>query len=165
MTFVAVAGAAALAGSRVATGASLVMALLMPRPLVVPLVAWLLWKRSEWRWPFLAMFVAHGAIVVALGFGPDWLDALLHATEGVEVADFGPAAFIGSWWVPIGLLLAALLTWRGRVGLASLAASPYWLPQYLLMLVLDLAPKRPADVAIPGPVPPGPGPLPPPKGP
>jgi hypothetical protein len=89
------------------------------------------------------VFVLHAGLVLVLGFGPAWLDALLHATEGVEVADFGPAAFIGSLWLPIGLVLAAFLTWRGRLGLASLAASPYWLPQYLLMLLLDLVPRSP----------------------
>lgn len=142
MTFVVVAGAAALAGSRIGTGAFLVLALLMPRPLVLPLMAWLLWKGPEWRLPFLVMFAVHAVLVIALGFGPAWMDALLHATEGVEVADFGPAAFIGSLWLPIGLVLAALLTWRGRLGVASLAASPYWLPQYLLMLLLDVVPRR-----------------------
>jgi hypothetical protein len=142
MTFVVVAGLAALAGSRIATGAFFILALLMPRPLVLPLLVWLLWTRPEWRWPFAAMFVVQAVLVVVLGFGPSWLNALLHATEGVAVADFGPAAFIGSWWLPIGLLLAALLTFSGRLGVASLAASPYWLPQYLLMLLLDLVPKH-----------------------
>jgi hypothetical protein len=39
--------------------------------------------------------------------------------------------------VPIGLTLAAWLTWRGKLGLASLAASPYWLLHYFLILMLD----------------------------
>lgn len=41
-------------------------------------------------------------------------------------------------WVPIGLALAAWLTWKGRLGYASLAASPYWLPYYLLFALLEL---------------------------
>jgi len=45
---------------------------------------------------------------------------------------------MGSLWVPIGLVLAAWLTWRGRLGFASLAASPYWLPYYLFMPFLEL---------------------------
>jgi hypothetical protein len=142
MTFVVVAGAAALAGSGIGTGVYLLLALLMPRPLAVPLLVWLLWKRPEWRVPFAAALMVHVAVVVALGFGPAWLGALLHAGEGTSVADFGPAALIGTLWVPIGLVLAVFLTWRGRLGMASLAASPYWLPQYLLMLLLDLVPVR-----------------------
>ena len=106
------------------------------------LLVWLLWKRPEWRVPFAAALMVHVAVVVALGFGPAWLGALLHAGEGTSVADFGPAALIGTLWVPIGLVLAVFLTWRGRLGMASLAASPYWLPQYLLMLLLDLVPVR-----------------------
>jgi hypothetical protein len=149
MTFVLVAGAAALAGSRIGTGAFLAMAVLMPRPLVLPLAVWLMWKRREWRVPFLVGFALHAALVFALGFGPAWITALSHATEGVAVADFGPAAFIGAWWLPIGLALAAVLTWYGRLGMASLAASPYWLPQYLLMLLLDLVPRRKERVSDP----------------
>ena len=47
----------------------------------------------------------------------------------------------------IGLPLAAWLTWKGRLGLASLAASPYWLPYYLLMLLLEL-PIRTAQMRL-----------------
>jgi hypothetical protein len=143
-----VAGAAALAGSRIGTGVYLLLALLMPRPLAVPLLVWLLWKRPEWRIPFAVAVVLNVVAVVALGYGPAWLTALLHAGEGTSVADFGPAAFIGTLWVPIGLVLAAFLTWRGRLGLASLAASPYWLPQYLLMLLLDIVPVRERQEAV-----------------
>jgi hypothetical protein len=142
MTFVVVAAATALTGSRIGTGAFLAMAILMPRPLVLPLVTWIMWKRPEWRVPFLVGFALHSALVLALGFGPAWLTALSRATEGTAVADFGPAAFIGAWWLPIGLALAAVLTWWGRLGVASLAASPYWLPQYLLMLLLDLVSRE-----------------------
>ena len=42
------------------------------------------WKRPEWRIPFAAAVVVHVAAVVALGFGPAWLDALLHAGEGTS---------------------------------------------------------------------------------
>ena len=56
-------------------------------------------------------------------------------------ADVGPARIIGAVWVPCGVALAALLTWKGRLGLASLAASPYWVPYYGVMLrLLELTP-------------------------
>ena len=56
--------------------------------------------------------------------------------------NYGPSRFIGLLWIPIGVALAVLLTWRGRLGLASLAISPYWLPYYFLMLLLEFAPAR-----------------------
>lgn len=40
--------------------------------------------------------------------------------------------------LPCRWRLAIALTWRGRLGLASMAASPYWLPYYFLMLLLEL---------------------------
>ena len=41
-----------------------------------------------------------------------------------------------------GLALAVWLTWQGRLGFASLAASPYWLPHYLLMGLLEAQPNK-----------------------
>jgi hypothetical protein len=139
MIFVVLAGAWVLRGSRVGTGAYLLLTLLVPRPLMVPLAAWLLWKRGEWRWPFVAGLVVHAAGVVALGWADDWWTALFAAGGDVTIpSNVGPSRFIGAAWLVIGVPLAALLTWRGRVGWASLAASPYWLPYYLLMPLLEL---------------------------
>jgi len=45
-----------------------------------------------------------------------------------------PGALHGLVWVPIGLALTAWFTYRRRLGIASLVASPYWLLQYGLML-------------------------------
>jgi hypothetical protein len=51
---------------------------------------------------------------------------------------------MGQWWLVVGIPLAAWLTVRGRVGWAALAASPDWLPYYLLMPILELAtPQKP----------------------
>ncbi len=61
-------------------------------------------------------------------------------SEMVIDYNFGPSAWIGLAWVPIGLALAAWLTWRGRLGFASVAASPYWFGYYLLMLFLEISP-------------------------
>jgi hypothetical protein len=46
--------------------------------------------------------------------------------------------FLGAAWVPIGLALAAYLTIRGRLGLASLAAAPYWFGYYLVFVLLEM---------------------------
>jgi hypothetical protein len=139
MTFVAVAGFLALRGSRAATALFLILAVLVPRPLMLPLAVWLLWQRPGARLPFLAFFVAHGLLVAWLGYAQDWFAALTDVNaELVNAYNFGPSRFIGAWWIPIGLVLAAWLTWRGNLGLASLAISPYWLPYYFLMLILEV---------------------------
>jgi hypothetical protein len=52
--------------------------------------------------------------------------------------NLAPSHWIGVAWVPIGIALAAFFTWKGRLGLACLAASPYVLPYYLLMGFLEL---------------------------
>jgi hypothetical protein len=143
MTFVAVAGFLALRGSRAATAVFLVLTVLIPRPLMLPLTIWLLWRRPATRQPFAAFFAVHAAIVVASGYGADWLAALTDVNaELVNDFNFGPSALIGALWIPIGLALGAWLTWRGNLGLASVAVSPYWLPYYFLMLVLELTEDR-----------------------
>jgi hypothetical protein len=144
MTFVALAGFLAIRGSRAATAVFLVLAVLVPRPLMLPLTVWLLWKRPETRLPFLVFFVVHALVVVALGYAADWIASLTDVNaELANDFNFGPSRFIGALWIPIGLALAAWSTSHGHLGLASLAISPYWLPYYYLMLVLEFA--RPAS--------------------
>jgi hypothetical protein len=144
MIFIAVTGFWAYRGNGPATALFLVLTLLVPRPLMVPLTAWILWMRPDWRLPFLVLFVGHGALAVASGYAAEWLDALFRVgPELTSDFNYGPSRFIGLWWVPVGLAFALWLTWRGRLGLASLAISPYWLPYYFLMVLLDFAPGPP----------------------
>ena len=139
MTFVFVLAAFALAGRRWAIAAYLVAAVLVPRPLMLPIAIWLLWQHREWRWPFAALFVVHALVVAVTGWGPAWIGSLAASSAEIEsVLNFGPSRLIGWWWIPIGLTAAIILTWRGRLGWASLAASPYWLPYYFLMPLLEL---------------------------
>jgi hypothetical protein len=142
MTFVFVAAAAALGGSSVGTFAYLGLCALMPRPLMLPLLVWILWRRPAWRLRFVLVAIVSLAGAFATGFLPSWVGALLGVGDAVAVSsrDIGPSAVIGPAWVAVGALLAAILTVRGRLGWASLAASPYWLPQYLLMLLLEMVP-------------------------
>ena len=90
------------------------------------------------------------------GYGLEWISSLF-SVGGELNSPFncGPSAFIGYFWVPIGAALAIWLTIRGRLGLASLAISPYWLPYYFLMLVLEAARGSPIDARLrrPGPMP------------
>jgi hypothetical protein len=141
--FVVVAALYAVRGNRLATGIFFAFALLMPRPLMLPVTAWLLWKRPEWRWPFAGMFVLHAGLVAMTGLGDEWLRRLVESSEQIgHFMNFGPSRWLGVAWLPIGLALGAWLTWKGRLGLASLAIQPYMLPYYLLFGVLEAAPSR-----------------------
>lgn len=139
MVLVAVSAYLAVSGSRVWTAVFFVLALLMPRPLMLPALAWILWQRPATRLPFAALAVVNAAAVVATGCADEWLRAMLVLEHHVGAAwDVGPSRILGAWWAPVGILLGAWLTWRGRLGLASLAVMPYLFAQYLLMLLLEL---------------------------
>ena len=140
LTFVFLAAAWAMRGSRIAIGVYLLFVILGPRPLMLPLAAWLLWQRPEWRLPFAAAVVVHGAAVIGLGWAEGWAGTLIAAAEDASLpSNVGPSRFVGTIpWLVVGLPLAAWLTLKGRVGWASLAASPYWLPYYLLFAALEV---------------------------
>jgi hypothetical protein len=145
-TFVAVAAVGAWRGSRVATGIYLLLLLLVPRPLAVPLAVWIIWKRPEWRWPLAVAATLELAVVGAMGLGLEWLGALIGASSELHAdLNLAPSAIIGAWWLPVGAAAAVWFTSRGRLGLASMAASPYWLPYYFLMLLLELVPPAERD--------------------
>jgi hypothetical protein len=144
MTFVFVAAAGAVRRGPVATVAYLALCLLMPRPVMLPLMLWVLWTQPRARIWFAVLLVLSGLLVLVTGQAAAWVDALLRVPTAVVESsrDIGPARLLGIWWLPLGALLAAALTITGRVGWASVAASPYLLPQYLLMLLLELIPYR-----------------------
>jgi len=140
LTFALVPGLLALRGNRVAIVVSYALMLLMPRPLVAPLGIYLLWKQPWSRPWFVGLFVVHAALVLATGLADDWTARLL-STVGPEVAhefNYAPSRWIGQAWIPVGLALAAVLTVRGWVGLAGLAASPYLFPYYFLVGFLEV---------------------------
>lgn len=140
MVFILLTAAWALTANRLATGAYLILAILIPRPLMLPFAAWVLWKRREWLLPFTAALAAHALGVWALGWGAEWVGTIIAASRDADLpSNVGPSRFVGTVpWLAIGLPLAAWLTWKGRLGFASLAASPYWLPYYLLMVLLEV---------------------------
>jgi len=144
LTFVFVAAWLAITGSRPATLAFYTLVVLMPRPLMLPVTAWLLWnERWSRRW-FIAIVAAHLGLVLASGLGGDWLHRLLE-TSAAEVHhpwNWLPSRWIGLAWIPVGLACAAWLTRRGRLGFASVLASPYLFPDYLLLVLLELAPRQ-----------------------
>lgn len=139
LTFVLLAAWWALRGNGWATFAYLALTLLMPRPVMAPVALWLLWHRPEWRLPFGAIFMLHAGLVAWSGLADEWLPTLFAATDMLpHPLNFGPSRLVGAAWIPIGLALACLALWRGRIGLASVAASPYLIPYYWLFALLDL---------------------------
>jgi hypothetical protein len=141
----------ALRGSYLAAVGYFAMFVLVPRPLAFPVLVWLLWKRPAWRNSFLWCVVFSVIPVLVFNVSDPWVTALSLASEDISHAlNFGPSAWIGVWWVPIGVVIAAFATWRGRLGVASLGASPYVLPYYLMFGLLELVraipEPRPAPV-------------------
>jgi hypothetical protein len=142
LTFAFVLAALALQGRTWAGLLYIALALLTPRPILFPAAVWIIATMPQVRIPTLVMAASQGAVVAGLGYLDDWVIA---ATQpGADFAspwDYGPGGIIGPLWVGVGLIAAAVLLSNRRVGLASLAASPYWLGYYLLMLLLEL-PQR-----------------------
>lgn len=143
MVFVLLAGAWAIRGNPVGIGAFIALTVLIPRPLMLPVLIWILWTVPAWRGRFAVIFAIHAALVLVSGWGAEWMAELLWTPEiHHSPSNVGPSRFIGLWWMVVGLPLAAWLTWRGRLGFASLAISPYLLPYYLIMGLLEVVPKR-----------------------
>lgn len=115
----------------------LALSVAIPRPLQVPLMLVLLWTRPQLRRPFAAIFAFHALLVLATGYGLEWVQASLsHA--GTPALDISPRAFVGDVWLLIALPAAVLLTLAKRPGWAGLMASPYWLAGYLLLPLIEV---------------------------
>jgi hypothetical protein len=140
LTFAFVAAWHALAGRRWGIVVFCVLAAFVPRPLMLPVLAVLLWRSGTARLAFGAAAVVVVFAGLATGTLGDWLRLLViaPANEYGAVWNIGPSSIIGVAWVPIGLVLAAVLTWRGHIGLASLAISPYLIHYYAIMVLLEL---------------------------
>lgn len=132
-----------LSGHRWSQAAYFALALLIPRPLMLPVTVWLLWRRPESRMVAAGVALLIVPATLATGEGFAWIGAMLRGGDMIGTAfDWGPSRFLGAWWMPFGLALGAWLTWKGRLGLASLAVSPYIIPYYFLMALLELLPQR-----------------------
>jgi hypothetical protein len=145
MVFVLLAAAWAYRGNNVATVAYLALCVLVPRPIMLPLLAWILWQRPAWRLPFVGLVALGIVTAFPTGYLPEWLGSLPRSGADEIGNDFNlsPSQFIGAWWLVIGVPLAAWLTVRQRLGWASMAISPYLLPYYVQMLGLELIQPRP----------------------
>ena len=140
LTIIVCVAAWALRGSRVGGISFVIIALLSPRVLMFPILAYLLWKQQWLRVPAVALAVVHALVVVASGYADDWIGALLAVgTDQVgTLLNLSPSRFLGAWWLVAGVPLGIWLTVRGHPGFAALAMSPYVLPHYLLLLLLEL---------------------------
>lgn len=140
----------ALRGSKIGTVAFFALALLIPRPVLLPIGLWILWKRPEWRVPFAGMFLGHALLVWWTGLGPEWLSTMTSVGADLQPAWFNisPTRFLGYWWLGISLPLGAWLFWRGHVGWAGLAISNFVWFYYLFFAfpqVNGLGVLHPAD--------------------
>jgi hypothetical protein len=144
MIFVLLAAAWAYRGNGIATGIYLALCVLVPRPIMLPLLAWILWQRPAWRLPFLGIAVVVALTALPTGYLADWIGSLAQLGPDEIANDFNlsPSRFIGLAWLVVGLPLTAWLTLRRRLGWASLAISPYLLPYYVQMLGLELVEPR-----------------------
>lgn len=144
LTIVVCTAAWALRGSRMAGIGFIVLTLLSPRPLMLPVAIYLLWKQPWLRWPSVGLFAAHAAAVLATGYADEWIAVLLTVgTDQVNTPlNLSPSHFVGNWWLPVGAALATWLTFRGHPGIAALAVNPYVLPHYLLLVLLQLDRRR-----------------------
>lgn len=147
MAFAMVFGFLALRGSQGAMIVYLSLALLVPRPLYLPLLIWLAWRRPDWRLPMVGVAVAYGVLTLLTGEALPFLSSLTRGTELIGLDyNWGPSAFLGPAWLLFGVPLALWLTWRGSVGWAGLAISPHVLPYYLLVLLWEVRrPLTPTD--------------------
>jgi hypothetical protein len=140
LVFVLLAAAWAYRGNRPATAIYLALCVLVPRPIMLPLLAWILWQRPGSRLPFAAMVVAGVLTALPTGYLADWIGSFLRSgvTDVANDFNLSPSRFIGAAWLIIGIPLAAWLTIRRRLGWASMAISPYLLPYYVQLLGLEL---------------------------
>ena len=70
----------------------------------------------EWRVPFAVFFAAHTVLVALSGYGLERVSSRFSVGGELNSPfNYGPSAFIGYVWVPIGAALAIWLTIRGRL--------------------------------------------------
>jgi len=143
MTFVLVTAWNAREGKRWAQVMFVALSLLIPRPLMLPLLGWMLWKQKWLRAPAIALVVSHAAAVLWSGQMFAWVIRLADSSGDIASSvNIAPSAFIGWSWMLIAAPLAVIALRRGWTMTAGLLIEPYWLPYYLLVPIADIADQR-----------------------
>jgi len=143
VTFVMVAGIAAMRGSTTGTYAYWWLAMTIPRPMQLPLAIYLVWRRRDlWR-GLLVMAIVHLAIVLVVGQGREWITYLLErGAENTALAfNIHPFADLGWAWLLAGAPAAAVIAMLGWPGVAGVVLWPSLLAQYLLMAFVPPGPR------------------------
>lgn len=121
-----VAGFWAVRGNRVGSWAFMALCLMIPKPIYLPVLVWMLWREPRNRWPFVGLLVVHGALALATGYAFEWVMALPGSSHDMSTPfNFMPSRLISWWWWPIGLGLSAWLVWKDHPGWASFPAALY----------------------------------------
>lgn len=120
------------------------LTVLIPRPLMLPLLVWLLWKQPRLRIPALAIMGAGLVGAVLTGWADSWVATLVGIADAGDQAFLvvSPARLLGVLWAPLAVAAAAWFTVSGHHGLAALAVSPYWLPGYYQIAYVEALPSR-----------------------
>lgn len=139
MTFALLLAAWALRGQRWAEVVYVALVCLAPKPILLPVLVWLIWRRPALMVKTLIVVgLSNLAFVAVTGLAGAWFGALMHAgTELAKPTNLAPSAIVGAIWIPVGLVAAVVLFLRGGVVLASLFVSPYWFASYFVMPVLE----------------------------
>lgn len=134
MVFLFVAAYHAVRGSRTAALSLVALVVLVPRPLLLPLLAYVGAAHAGLRIPFSVLALVALMLAVLTGHHVEWIVALF-STLGEESHRFG------AQWLPLwpfaGLAMAAALVRLRLPGTAGLAIAPYWLPYYGLLPLAD----------------------------
>lgn len=124
--FFLVAGYWAVRGNRIGTFVFMALCLMIPKPIYLPVLVWMLWREPRNRLPFVYLLVGHSILALATGYAFDWLAALPGASHDMAtVFNFMPSRIIGWWWWPIGLAISAWLVYRDHPGWASVTSALY----------------------------------------
>lgn len=135
-TFVMVSGVLAWRGSRPAALVYIGLFLLMPRPVQLPLALLLVARMPSIRLAAAALTLSQGLAVLTTGMAAAWVSAMVEYGTGAHF-DIGLTYHIGMWWLVLGIPLALILTVGRRPAWAGLMMSPYLLPQYFLILLVE----------------------------
>lgn len=144
MTFAAVPvlAIAAVRGSFAAQLGFFALSALMPRPLMLPVLVWLLWRKPRARLLGVCVVVSFTVAAGFTGWADEWVKDLMTVAGSEDVRPVvQPLAWLGPLWFAMAGV-GAWLTTRGHLGVASLAVSPYWNPSYFLLLLLEFPQVR-----------------------